>query len=130
MYDPRAARRGDPIEPAGSPRAEPNEEGFTRARPTADLGADQLGALDQIAGPRASRRGPEAAQWHLDRARRIVHDHPEVKSLVGPEPRLAVAMVAVGAAHVGLGLAMAWVPLWAAILVAWVFGTVSAHWLG
>jgi len=73
-----------------------------------------------MAHPRSPR------EWHLGRARRILRDHPEVRSLHGPAPVTALLiglLVAVQSAAALLAATLPW-PLVAA--AAWLIGAVPA----
>lgn len=75
-------------------------------------------------------RRPDAAKWHVVRAREIVNAHPEVKSLIGRDPRTAIVITALVLLQLGIGLAVAPIAWWQAALIGWVFGAVVAHAIG
>jgi sphingolipid delta-4 desaturase len=64
---------------------------------------------------------------HYERTRRLLETHPEVRELVGTEPRSAVAIVGI----VVVQIAAAWLlrdqPWWAILLGAYCFGAFADH---
>lgn len=71
-----------------------------------------------------------AVSWHVRRARAMHLAHPEIKALVGNEPRSAIAIVALVVLQLGIAAALAGVPVWLAALLGWAFGAIAAHALG
>ena len=71
---------------------------------------------------RVSEREP-----HYARTRRLLETHPEVRALVGTEPRTAIAIIGV----VAVQLAAAWLlrdrPWWQILLGAYAFGAFADH---
>jgi sphingolipid 4-desaturase/C4-monooxygenase len=65
---------------------------------------------------------PEAV-WHRDRVRAILRAHPEVRKLFGHSPSTALFCLLCSGAQIGLAATSAHVPLWAVIVLAWVFGS-------
>jgi sphingolipid 4-desaturase/C4-monooxygenase len=66
---------------------------------------------------------------HMGRARKILHAHPEIRRLFGPDPRAALFAGAAMLLHVLLGIVLAWTdaPLALCIALAWVVGAFLAH---
>lgn len=64
---------------------------------------------------------------HYERTRRLLETHPEVRALVGTEPRTALAIIGIVAAQV----AAAWVlrdqPWWVILVAAYAFGAFADH---
>jgi sphingolipid delta-4 desaturase len=70
------------------------------------------------------RKGPEP---HLSRSRAMLRAHPDLRELVGPDPRTLVLCVAAPAAQVALAAWTATLPVVALLLVAYVVGAWLSH---
>jgi len=64
---------------------------------------------------------------HPIRHRMILVDHPEITALYGRNRWTAAVVVGVVAAHLGLAVAVAGAPWWAALLLSWAVGAWLAH---
>ncbi len=62
------------------------------------------------------------AVWHRNRARSILRDHPEVRSLFGRTSITAVFCVAVVAVQISIAIAMHSQPWWVVVLTAYLVG--------
>jgi sphingolipid delta-4 desaturase len=62
------------------------------------------------------------AIWHRDRARKMLREHPEIKSLFGNTPTTAIWCGVFIAAQIALAIAASRLDLWVVLLIAWVFG--------
>lgn len=69
----------------------------------------------------------EYPEPHRDRARQILKDHPEVRSLFGRNAFSAWLTVGVVGMQVAIAAALAHQPWWAALLVAWLVGAWATH---
>lgn len=80
-----------------------------------------------MAGEAGEFRYTETPEPHHARTRDILHDHPEVRSLIGRNP-WSFGIILAG---VGLQFALAWglrgAPWWSVLLVAWVVGAFVNH---
>ena len=76
-----------------------------------------------ILAPVAEENEPDAV-WHRNRAKSILHDHPEVKQLFGRAPVTGIFCVLVPAIQIGLAIAMIGQPWWLILLVAYFVGTI------
>jgi sphingolipid delta-4 desaturase len=64
---------------------------------------------------------------HYERTRVLLETHPEVRSLVGREPRTAFAIIAVVAVQVAAAFALRHQPWWAILAAAYLFGAFADH---
>lgn len=64
---------------------------------------------------------------HRSRARAILQAHPEIRHLIGRNPRTALVIVAVTAAQVALAVGAGRLPWAGVVAVAWVIGAFFAH---
>jgi sphingolipid delta-4 desaturase len=64
---------------------------------------------------------------HLDRTRRLLKAHPEVRALFGPTPSTAWFVIGIVALQVGAALFLAHAPWWAAVIAAYVLGAFADH---
>ncbi|REJ66419.1 MAG: hypothetical protein DWQ31_15265 [Planctomycetota bacterium] len=64
------------------------------------------------------------AVWHRERARAILHAHPEVKQLFGNRPSTALWCVLMAGTQIGLALAVSHAPWWVMLLTAYFVGSV------
>lgn len=64
---------------------------------------------------------------HLQRARKILEAHPEVKALMGPNRWSALCIAALVTAQIAVGYALTGEPWWAILLVAYFFGAFVNH---
>lgn len=64
---------------------------------------------------------------HYERTRRLLETHPEVRALVGTEPRTAVAIVGIVVAQVAAAWLLRGQPWWAILLGAYLFGAFADH---
>ena len=62
------------------------------------------------------------AVWHRERAREMIHAHPEIKQIFGNYPLTAFWCFAVAGTQLGIAAAMSHFPWWVTILTAYVFG--------
>jgi sphingolipid 4-desaturase/C4-monooxygenase len=69
----------------------------------------------------------DGAQVHFSRRRAILHAHPEVKGLAGPNRWTALATFGMVAAQLSLAVLCARLPWWAILLVAYGAGAVLSH---
>lgn len=67
--------------------------------------------------------GKPDADWHNDRVRRMMAAHPELRTLIRPNPWTAVWCVLVAGLQVGLACAAGFMPWWAMLPVAYVVGS-------
>jgi sphingolipid 4-desaturase/C4-monooxygenase len=71
-----------------------------------------------------------AARWHFDRSRDIVRAHPEVRSLIAPDARTALLIIALVFAHYAIAWGVRDLPWYLALAIAYGIGIVIAHALG
>jgi sphingolipid delta-4 desaturase len=69
----------------------------------------------------------EYPEPHLQRTRKILAAHPEIKRLFGNNPRSAWLVAGIVAAQIALALALAHSPWWAILLAAYTVGAVADH---
>lgn len=62
------------------------------------------------------------AVWHRERAREMIHAHPEIKELFGNYPLTAIWCVLVAGGQLGIAFAMSQFPWWVTILTAYCVG--------
>lgn len=65
------------------------------------------------------------AVWHRNRARALLRDHPEIKQLFGHSHWTAIWCIGVATAHLAIGCAAPQLPIWATVLIAYVFGAMA-----
>jgi sphingolipid delta-4 desaturase len=70
------------------------------------------------------RKGPEP---HIGRSRAMLRAHPDLKDLLGPDPRTLALCVAAPAAQVGLALLASSLPVWGIVALAYVVGAWLSH---
>jgi len=63
------------------------------------------------------------ALWHLNRARGMLRDHPEIRDLMVREPSTAFWCLLYAGVQIGLAVTAAFQPLWVVVLLAYVFGS-------
>ena len=63
------------------------------------------------------------AVWHRDRAKQMIRNHPEIKSLFGNTPSTAFWCIAFASAQIALSVGLSSQPWWAVLLVAWAIGS-------
>jgi sphingolipid delta-4 desaturase len=68
--------------------------------------------------------------WHVRRHREILRAHPELQELVGPDPRSAIWIAALGAAQLAVAVWVSTKPGWVLLSLAPTLGAVLAHALG
>ncbi len=71
-----------------------------------------------------------AAAWHTARHARLLHRHPELHGLLGPDRLSPVFIVALGAVQLALALVLRSAPWVAVLLCAYVIGAFFSHALG
>jgi sphingolipid delta-4 desaturase len=64
--------------------------------------------------------------FHRARARRLLREHPEVKSLIGPAPVTALFVLLLVALQTGLALGLSAAPWWLILLLAYTVGAVAS----
>lgn len=64
---------------------------------------------------------------HYDRTRRLLATHPEVRALVGREPRTAIAIVGIVAVQLVIGWLLRDQPWWLIVIVAYGVGAFACH---
>ncbi|HYM01707.1 MAG TPA: hypothetical protein VET85_02110, partial [Stellaceae bacterium] len=70
-----------------------------------------------------------SGQFHRARRIAILRDRPDVKTLFGTAPGVAVVAVAVVVGHVAIAAALADRPIWIAGLAAFAVGAFLVHYL-
>lgn len=68
--------------------------------------------------------------WHVERMKRLLSEHPEVRAMMGPNPWSALAIVGLVALEFWLAVRVAERSWWELVLVAYALGAVVAHALG
>ena len=63
------------------------------------------------------------AAWHLDRARRMLREHPEIKQLFGRSRTTAFWCIGLAVAQVGVAIAVSWGAWWLVIIAAYLLGS-------
>ena len=63
------------------------------------------------------------ANWHLQRARSMLAEHPELKQLFGRSLATAFFCLGVAAVQIGIAMAVAWSAWWVAVIAAYVIGS-------
>lgn len=66
-------------------------------------------------------------QPHPGRARQLLEAHPEVRDLLGPNPRSALWVVALVAVQIAVAAGLSQAPWWLVVVAAWCFGAFMNH---
>jgi sphingolipid delta-4 desaturase len=82
------------------------------------------------ASPLPTRPPLDAVSWHARRHRAILHDHPRVRDLFGPDAASAAWVVVLAAVQLTLAVWVAARPTWVLLAVSVTAGAVVAHALG
>lgn len=67
------------------------------------------------------------AEPHLERTRRLLRTHPEVRALFGPQPSTAFFVVAIVGLQIFVAFGLRAAPWWAVILASYAFGAFADH---
>ena len=68
----------------------------------------------------------EGQEPHAARRREMLRAHPEIRELLGPEPRTAWSIALVWAVQMAAAALTAQLPVWATVLAAYCVGAVAA----
>jgi sphingolipid delta-4 desaturase len=69
----------------------------------------------------------EYPEPHLERTRKILERHPQLRRLFGPVPATSLWVFVLVGLQIGVAYALRGVPFWALLLVAYVVGAVANH---
>jgi sphingolipid delta-4 desaturase len=72
----------------------------------------------------------DAVAWHAERRRRIANEHPEIKSLMGPDRRSMAVIAGLTVLQLGLAVWLRGAPWSVVLLVAYIGGAFVSHALG
>jgi sphingolipid 4-desaturase/C4-monooxygenase len=75
-----------------------------------------------ICDPTPEGQKPDA-EWHNARVRDMLKAHPEIRTLIRPNPWTAVWCVLLAAAQVGLAVGAGWMDWWLVVSAAYVVGS-------